>query len=506
MADPAKVREDLKAKAKARRLRVQASAGAPIPESAPEMPWSDVGQAAIENLWPSAKQYGKDTITPFMEPKKTLQSLADLGNGIIQQLIPGEHPDEKIAKAVGEFFVKRYGGVEEIKRTLATDPVGALGDLSLVLSGGGTMLTRAPSLAGKVGSVIQKTGATIDPLSLAGSAAKAAGAGKLATSVFGGATGTSADAVRQAYQSGVRGGPQGQAFRANLREQVPTAQMVAEARKGLEGLKAARRAEYLKSMKGAKASTEILDFQKIKDALHDVADRGRFKGEDIRPRATKAWDEIADVIENWRELDPSEFHTVEGFDALKQKIWNIYDDIPYDQKAAKDVAGEVYHAIRDVITEASPDYAKAMKGYEEASDLIDEIQRTMSMPGGKKANLSTTVGKLQTIMRNNATTHWGRRRELGGALEGAGARTLMPGLAGQAMQPIWPRGLAGNALITGILGGSYMQNPLLLALMPGTSPRAVGEVAHGLGRIGPTKARAAARAAFQSGRLTNQRR
>ena len=106
----------------------------------------EVAGQAVTNIPSSALQYGKDIFTAVTDPIGTAKSIGELGLGIIQLAIPGEQASEQQAKAVGQYFANRYGGMENLKKTIATDPVGFLGDASVLLTGGA-------SIAGKVGGL-----------------------------------------------------------------------------------------------------------------------------------------------------------------------------------------------------------------------------------------------------------------------------------------------------------------------------------------------------------------
>ena len=105
-------------------------------------------------------------------------------------------------------------------------------------------------------------------------------------------------------------------------------------------------------------------------------------------------------------------------------------------------------------------------------------------------------------MRNNVQTNYGQRINLARELERNGADTLMPSLAGQALNQLAPRGLArvGAPTAAGMAAlGGYLTNPMMMAaLVPAgisagmSSPRLMGEVAGLLGS-----------GARQADRLTN---
>ena len=120
-----------------------------------------------------------------------------------------------------------------------------------------------------------------------------------------------------------------------------------------------------------------------------------------------------------------------------------------------------------------------MKDYQLASDLLREVEKTLSM--NPRANVDTQVRKLQSIMRNNANTNYGRREELGRMLEAQGAENLYPQLAGQALSSPTPRSLQG---IGSALAGANQAftNPMYLPGLALASPRAIGEMTYATGR------------------------
>ena len=128
----------------------------------------EVATGALTNLGPSALQFGKDVAQPFLHPIETAENLKNLGHGVLQKtgILPGtEH--EKYADAVGKFFADRYGGIENVKRTLATDPVGMASDLSVLLTGGGSLAAKLPATAGRVGEIAGTVGRVVDPINVA---------------------------------------------------------------------------------------------------------------------------------------------------------------------------------------------------------------------------------------------------------------------------------------------------------------------------------------------------
>jgi hypothetical protein len=184
-------------------------------------------------------------------------------------------------------------------------------------------------------------------------------------------------------------------------------------------------------------------------------------------------------VGQWKSLDPADFHTPEGLDALKQAISDIRDTTQLGT-AARKAADTAYNAVKGEITKQAPTYAKVMKDYSEATELVKEIER--SLVGNQKTAADTAMRKLQSLMRNNVNTNYGNRLDLARQLEANGA-DILPAVAGQSMSSVTPRGLQGLSA-TGLAGaGMLTSNPLALAMLPMTSPRLVGEAAYGLGAM-----------------------
>jgi len=228
-----------------------------------------------------------------------------------------------------------------------------------------------------------------------------------------------------------------------------------------------------------KGDTKVLDFAPIERVVADVEAIKKFKGQELSPATQSVRSAIRSTVEDWKALDPTEFHTAEGLDALKQKIGDIRDAQEFNSPARK-VASDVFGAIRSQITKAAPEYAKVMKGYEEASDLIGELEKTLT--GTSKTPIDTTLRKLQSVLRNNANTAYGRRAELANFLSSA-APDLLPRLAGMALEPLTPRGL-GKVVAPGTAAGAVAIGnlPAAAGALALSSPRIVGEAAFGGGR------------------------
>jgi hypothetical protein len=117
----------------------------------PSLSLMDVGAQAVQNFPGSAVQYGQGLYEMVTSPVKTAGSMLDIAAGGVNLALPepvrnfmakidtdpaATQRAVNAAKQFGGYMNQRLGSVEAIKRTIAEDPVGAVADLSMILSGG----------------------------------------------------------------------------------------------------------------------------------------------------------------------------------------------------------------------------------------------------------------------------------------------------------------------------------------------------------------------------------
>jgi hypothetical protein len=263
-----------------------------------------------------------------------------------------------------------------------------------------------------------------------------------------------------------------------MRGTAPVNEVIQTIKPAIEKMRADRATQYRQGMAEIGKDATVLDFNAIDKSVADARKLGTYKGQVIDESAADTWSKINAKISDWQKLNPAEFHTAEGLDALKKSIGDIVDSSALGTPSHS-AAQKVYNEIKNQIVKQAPEYAKTMKEYELASELLREVQTTLST--NPRANVDTQVRKLQSIMRNNANTNYGRRDELGRILESQGAENLYPQLAGQALSSPTPRSLQGigSALVG---AGQAVTNPIYGLGLALTSPRAVGEVTYATGR------------------------
>jgi hypothetical protein len=247
-------------------------------------------------------------------------------------------------------------------------------------------------------------------------------------------------------------------------------------------MNAEKQAQYRSGMVNIKNDKTILDFSGIDQAVANAQGRTQFKGVTTKKQAAKELDDVRKLIDDWKALDPAEYHTPEGLDALKQQVGDVLESIPYEQKNARGSVKVVYDSIKSEINKQAPTYAKVMKEYSTTSELVREIEGALSL--GQQARAETALRKLQSIMRKNVNTNFGQRVQLGKELSKYG-EDIFPALAGQSLAELTPMGLQ-RATSLGTAAGAFSAGglPLATASLLSSSPRLMGEAAYGAGLLG----------------------
>ena len=148
-----------------------------IPDARRSYSLAEVPLEAGKNLPASAGQFVGGVVQAVVSPLQTLTSLLDMGAGALRNTLPkpvvsfidkfDSDPEaaqraSNVATAVGGIYKDRYGSYEAIKRTFAEDPVGAAGDLSTLLTGGGAAASKLG--ATQAGAAMSRAGNVINPM------------------------------------------------------------------------------------------------------------------------------------------------------------------------------------------------------------------------------------------------------------------------------------------------------------------------------------------------------
>lgn len=504
---------------------IPGASNTPQDQSGP-MSWGNVATSAASNIGPSAKRFAGDIAGAVTDPIGTVGNVLGLAAGAAEK-VPGmamraitgsqdELPHEHFADAMGQFFANRYGSIDALKSTLANDPVGVASDLASVLTGGELAAARVPGLA-KAASVAGSVGRAVDPINAAVKAVGATGkgAGKVGAALLGTTTGVGTRPIEEAARAGFQGGEASKALTENMRGAVPLDDVVEEAKGALQAIKSDRQKAYNADMAELGKDQTVLDFNKIDNAMASVRKVKEYEGPNsglivsLQPSTKKVVRQIDDVLTTWRDLPPDDFHTPLGFDALKQRLGDIADKTK-PGSAAQKVATQAYNIVKSQIVAQAPEYAKTMSNYAKASDLVREMERTLSL--NRAANVDTQLRKLQSVMRDGVSTNFGQRTKLVQVLADAGATNILQKLAGQSLAAVAPRGIARAVAGVGDVGAlmAVILHPALWPVALGSlitqSPRAIGEASHLAGRVAKPISSvlpavpAALRATYQTGR------
>lgn len=388
-----------------------------------------------------------------------------------------------VGPAIGGALLKAAPGFAPLASAISTGGMGAAPMFARVLGGA----IAGGAATGIVNPEDAKTGAIVGGILPA--AAPVAGyvarkGGNLIAEGLGLSTGAGAESIRQAARAGMEGGERARSFTANLRGDAPMTDALDIAKSNLDAMRAAKNAQYRSGMVDITSDKSVIDFADVDNALSDAANVTRFKDQVKNTKAESVRAEIAKAVDEWKSLDPTEYHTPEGFDALKQRIGAIVESIPMEERTAAKVGKDIYNSVKNAINKQAPAYAKVMKDYTEASDEITQIEKTLSI--NKRASVDTAMRKLQSLTRNNVNTNYGNRLALAEQLQRQGGQEFMPALSGQALSSLTPRGLQG-VVGTGAVGGGFIAGGIpgaisTIPLLAAGSPRIVGEAAYGVGR------------------------
>ena len=455
-----------------------------------EKPKNHLLYDVASNFLPSTGKLISDTVQPFLHPVDTVKALGSLGRGVINKAVPvsGWEADETSVNAVGKFLVDRYGSLENLEKTLREDPAGLLSDLSAVVTGGATLAARVPGIVGKTASTVAKAAQYVDPLTL-GVKGSGAALGKILPPILGVTTGSSAEAIKLAFNAGREGGKRQKAFKETTKADVKTfpESIVEEANAGVRAIKKDAVAKYEKGMKIIRADPVVLSMSDIDKAVSDITSIGSYSGHTgTGPRqvVNEATDvmlgKIQKVVDDWKLLKPAEFHTAGGLDKLKQKIRALAD--AKDVSTAQGVmVGKVADAVRDSISAQHGYYQEVMRSYGASKDLIKEINETFSLT----RTTDEAARNLQQIVSSTGANYPQKAKLIDDLQLQGGVPNLATRLAANELRSIFPRGIrrAGGVLSIGATAPlvAAFGLPAAIAAAPAAvsfSPRASGSLAN----------------------------
>jgi len=514
-------------------------------EVGPDAELKDIA-VAFANIPGSAASVVGDMASAIASPIETAKALASVGYGGIlkgAEAIAGESEGNEEYKAAFSMFIEgmaeRYGGLEEIRKTAARDPVGLLLDISPLKAG----LARIPGKLGKIGAFGGKgirpaTTALATPEKVLGKGATLAErgtefVGSLTTGqpgeTIGQAVRTSAGAaeegsvlrnifgIEQKLKPGQKADPFSDVldFKDALREKKGPGGHDDSIRRLLDQYDEA--VGEIKADAGAKIS-------KISD---DLMGQGPGTSEKafIPPGSTRvdvatmqALPVLQQIRKEFTAMLEKEYHATlrknsEGkvriepapgrlrasipdteHPSMHRILDNLFDDrygqdlkslhdlrIAIDSRMPKRgrpraIASELRTGIINKhFRRLSPEFADASDDFAKTKTLLDAAAKEFSEAGMG----STRVSALLRSLREGAS--FDEKRRILGLIKEKTGKHIAAAAAGSALSTYMPTGIhARNIAIVG-LGGSFFVSPLTLLAFPLAMPKIVGELANLIG-------------------------
>jgi len=451
------------------------------------------GQTA-RNIYPSAKGLLGDLYQMVRHPIQTVGGLFSLGHSLINLARPGEQGNEELAKAVGEYFVDRYGSAENLKNTLRDDPSGLAADVALLLAGGAGAAAKVGGKTGQLASAVQRAARVVDPAALAvrgatgatrlarqGAARVGTRAGETLSQVAGLPSGVGHLPLEAAYRAGRAGGEAMENLLDAMRKRVPTErideQIVQRANASLARLGEARRAAYQKGM--GNLSALRVDLSPLKQKIQVLYDQWRVGPERTLREGEPGVQRLRAIEKKIAEFEDLDATSVPDLDALKREIDALMGEASTGAgRSANAVTSTVRNELRAEIIRVDPEYKAIMEGYEAAIKLERELGKDLGLAAN--ATDQAALRKLSQSLRDGVNANFGGRARQVQQLD----PQLTNLIAGRTLSPAVPHGMARFATVPAAGAvGMALAGPKGLAAMLAGSPRVVGEAALGAGRV-----------------------
>ena len=486
-----------------------------------------------------------DTISPFLSPIETAESMADLGVGLYSLATGGDAPEEAVAEAVGEYFVDRYGSMEALKNSFRTDPVGVAGDVLGAMTGGAAILAKTGKLATKAANKadLDKTAKVLDK------AAKVAEKGKQAlekveldtlatravkkTGDVAGYVGS----VAGSRLSGVGDQPIQTAFEVGRESpmQIPGSESMKQMGEAFGGLvedvnpqlaqnvtdatsvpfdRGARSREFLGTMRQNK---DALPEQRVIDAAEKALITQRERMSQNYAQSMKVADlgskkaDYSQVLNTLEKLRKEAYP--DGFDAepkygpetmgmlreietlVNDRVFNpahqtlsSMDDLKQriNDVTVKDPATKEGRIKSQVYNSIRQEIARQSPEYSQIMEPYHDAKNlydeiVSELSMGDRNNASQNLRKLKAVMRNNVSTNFGRRLMLVEQLDDLTDFRMIDQLSAQDLAQLQSPGLNQVSDNVFIGGGIATGNPEMAAKAL-INPRVMGETTYGLGR------------------------
>ena len=455
---------------------------------AQDMSWTETLGKAKESFIPSLKENVHQIITPFVQPKETLEALSQVGTGAISkakgalgysQTAEQKEQDEAAINAIGKFYADRYGSMEGFKRAIAEDPVGVMSDLSIPFTGGGSLAAKAPGAIGKVGTAVKTVGTYMDPLSAAAQGIK--GGTKLATAAATlpewWTTGASFQSLNKAADAGLSGNA---AFREYLIGQKKPADAIERIEKARDAIVAERSQEISKRLCGI--GDTPMSYANTEKAINEAFDRISLKGTPVDDPAALALKQVAKKLEEFK-ANPEITPNVQALQNLKVAVNNIKNQHNLTP-TAKGAFDHIYHSIRNEIGSlkggVGKKYMDAMEHYAAQTEKLNSIKADLIGGRDSAAQVRKLLKEQDSITKKNLIADIAKYDP-----------DIPYIVAGLELSHIWPKGIRGilSGIGSGISSGSLIGIPAGVGAALVHSPMVIGAGQYGVGYLGGAPSR-----------------
>lgn len=369
------------------------------------------------------------------------------------------------ASAAGEQLKERYGGYEEVKRSLAEKPVSTAMDVATILTGGGGLAARAPGIAGKLGKTAVKAGQAIDPMT---GVVKAAEMLPKATAIpFWWKTGASMRSLNDAARAGIEGNP---VFLDHLRGISTAEDMVNSVDDAVRTISKNASDKYVQQM--GQMAQGPLPFDKIDDAYNKAYGEARSLDKVKDLSMAQAIDEVKTEIDRWKNQSHPLANNIQDMDALKQRIDEIIGNYRGDTRTQK-ILGEIRKSVFDTIAAKDPNYATTMEEYSKYAKQIKELRKELYAGTGDRKTMASRVRKI--IGAQSKAEKQGLIDQI------AEINPDIPFMvAGQELSSFMPYGIRGYISNIGAYG--VLGIPATIAGIAAASPKIAGQAQYRLGQ------------------------
>lgn len=162
-----------------------------------------------------------------------------------------------------------------------------------------------------------------------------------------------------------------------------------------------------------------------------------------------------------------------GVDSLKRAFGDLYSP----SSNVRAFIQSMKDSTRNVLNSEVPGYQDMTKGYEKASNLINDIKSATSL--GKSNNYDAVFTKITSALKGDKDF----RLQMLNELQNSSGQKLTDALAGHNLSKWIPTGLVGKGVdVAGAYGLLHQVfDPGMIAMAISTSPRIMGEFLGGLG-------------------------